>query len=797
VGNERITEDLVHERLRALGYFDDPDEIVVEKQQSVIQEIRKALSKASKSGTGKSAGYPEFIVTAPGTPDMVVLIECKADVKHHESPKRDQPKDYAVDGVLHYAKHLSSSYTVISVAVSGTPQANKWSFFVTPKGASREQDLVSPTGAPVTSMIGLGDLISAASFDPRVQRQRERDLIAFSMEMHVFMRDEAELEEKEKPLAVAGSLIALKDPIFAKTYGEYPAGELPEFWIQSIKKVIREAELPVAKLENMTQPFTGIQVHPELRKATKGYPKGLLSEIVTMLAEKVMPFLTIYHDFDVVGAFYGEFLKYTGGDGKGLGIVLTPRHVTELFGLIANVSKEDKVLDICAGTGGFLISSMVQMIRTATTEAEITDIKTNRLIGVEQNPSMYALGASNMILRGDGKANLYQGSCFDTAIAKGIKVHKANVGMVNPPYAKSKEDLHELRFVEQMLDSLDKGGTGIAIVPVSCATAPSVHKNNLLKKHTLEAVMSMPPDVFHPVGVITCIMVFKAGVPHSRTNRKTWFGYWRDDTFVKVKNLGRVDRDHTWPAVRDHWVEMFRNREVKPGEAVMQMVGPDDEWVAEAYMETDYSSLSPLLLETVMLDDAMLALKSARTITTSATAFEDTIAWRPFPLESLFSIRKGRRVTAAQRDPGSTRFIGASEYNNGITDYCDLDPIFDGHCLTVPYNGNSVGVAFYQDKPFFASDDVQVLIPKGTVSRWAMLFVAAMIRFERSRFSYGYKWNMARMRKTEIRLPATPDGAPDWARMEEAMRDLPFSSAVAAHMDDGAAFPNAGPDATA
>lgn len=564
MANERITEDLVDAKLRALGYYVAPDDIVVEKQQSTVHDIRKGLSKASKSGKGKSAGHPEFIITSPSTPDMVVLVECKAEIRYHESANRDIPRDYAVDGVLHYARHLTPSYTVISIAVSGTPQYNEWSFFVTPKGTTREHDLVSPMGAPVTEMIGLNDLFAAASFDPKVQQQREHDLIAFSMEMHEFMRDEAELEEKEKPLAVAGTLIALKDPIFAKTYDSYPAADLPEFWIQSIKRVIKGANLPVSKLENITQPFTNIQVHPELRKPTKGYPKGLLNEIVTMLAEKVMPFLTIYQDFDVVGAFYGEFLRYTGGDGKGLGIVLTPKHVTELFGLISNVSKEDKVLDICAGTGGFLISAMVQMMKSATTEAEVEDIKKKQLIGVEQNSTMYALAASNMILRGDGKANLHQGSCFDDAIVAGVRKHKANIGMINPPYAKTKEDLHELRFVEQMLDSLAPGGTGIAIVPVSCATAPSTHKKNLLKKHTLEAVMSMPPEVFYPVGVITCIMVFTAGVQHAKSNRKTWFGYWRDDTFVKVKNLGRVDRHHTWPAVRDRWVEMYRNREVHP-----------------------------------------------------------------------------------------------------------------------------------------------------------------------------------------------------------------------------------------
>nr|WP_176705479.1 N-6 DNA methylase [Arthrobacter sp.]AXV46525.1 type I restriction-modification system methyltransferase subunit [Arthrobacter sp.] len=610
MANERITEDLVEGQLRALGFYDDQEAVIVEKQQSAVESIRTALSKASKSGKG-NAGYPEFIITSPDTPDMVVVVECKADVRKHDSTNRDQARDYAVDGVLHYARFLSPKYTVICIAVSGDARSNEWSFFVMPKGTTDAKQLLSPQGAPVGQMIGMNDLIRAASFDPNVQRQREIDLIAFSMEMHEFMRDEAELEEKEKPLAVAGTLIALKNEIFAKSYEAYSARELPEFWIQSIKKVIQEADLPNAKLTNMTQPFTGIQVHPELSKPTKGYPKGLLNEIVTMLAEKVLPFITVYHDFDVVGAFYGEFLKYTGGDGKGLGIVLTPKHVTELFSLIANVTKDSVVLDNCAGTGGFLISAMNQMMKSATTEAEVEAIKKKQLIGVEQNPTMYALAASNMILRGDGKANLYQGSCFDTAITQGVKAHKATVGMINPPYAKSKEDLHELRFVEHMLDGLAKGGTGIAIVPTSCATASIAQKRDLLKRHTLEAVMSMPSEVFYPVGTVTCIMVFTAHVPHTTSNKKSWFGYWRNDGLVKVKNLGRVDRNDQWPKIRDHWVEMFRNREVHSGESVLQKVTAEDEWVAEAYMETDYSGLSERDFERALLDYALFTLKGS------------------------------------------------------------------------------------------------------------------------------------------------------------------------------------------
>lgn len=767
--NERITEDMVDDRLRVLGFYDDEDAVLVEKQQSAVASIRKALARASKSGRG-GVGYPEYIITAPETPDMVVVIECKGDVRRHASANLDKPKDFAVDGVLHYARALSPNYTVIAIAVSGTPQSNESSFYVMPKGSRDAEPLISPQGAEITEMVSMDDLIGAASFDPSVQAKRTEDLIAFSQVMHDFMRDEAELEEKEKPLAVAGTLIALKDEIFAKTYDAYPAKNLPAFWMESITRVITAAKLPNAKITNMTQPFTGIEVHPELSKATKAYPKGLLNEIVTMLAERVLPFITVYHDFDVVGAFYGEFLKYTGGDGKGLGIVLTPKHITELFGLIANVNKDSIVLDPCAGTGGFLIAAMNQMVRGATTEAEVDSIKRRQLIGVEQNPSMYALAASNMILRGDGKANLYQGSCFDTAITKGMRSHKATVGLVNPPYAKSKADLRELRFVEHMLDNLAPGAIGVAIVPMSCATNDDDEKREIMRKHTLEAVMSMPPELFYPVATVTCIMVFTAGTPHATSNKKTWFGYWREDTLDKVKHKGRVDRNGTWGEVRDRWVEMFRNREVVRGESVMHKVGHADEWLPEAYVETSYDGLTTDLMEEVLLNDAILQLKTSRGL--SVADGIDQTGWKPFALKKLFAFEKGRRVTSAERVPGNTRFIGASEYNNGITDMCDLTPMFEPHCLTVPYNG-SVGAAYYQDQPFFASDDINVLRPKDpNVSRLALLFIASMIRYERSRYTYGYKWTLARMTETEILLPAIDDSTPDWAAMNEFMREV-------------------------
>lgn len=152
--------------------------------------------------------------------------------------------------------------------------------------------------------------------------------------------------------------------------------------------------------------------------------------------------------------------------------------------------------------------------------------------------------------------------------------------------------------------------------------------------------------------------------------------------------------------------------------------------------------------------------------------------WADFRLEELFTIKKGKRVTQAERNSGSTPFVGASEKNNGITDYCDLAPSHPGGVVTVVYNGNSVGYAFYQAKPFFASDDVNVLYPRSPMNKWVQLFIAAVVKHQRPRYTYGYKWTLARMKKTSIRLPVDSAGQPDSEYMESMMRSLPFSATI-------------------
>jgi type I restriction enzyme M protein len=626
--NERVTENLVRTKLQALGYFDISNTIKVDEQKTNIEAVTRLLKQASKTGGG-GKGSPEFIISNPEDPDFLIIVECKADTKDHASPelasiflgmplsedeesRKKRVVRFSADGALHYAQHLSREFSVIALAVSGQSETglliSTYLHTKDAKGRHHAKQLNAKTGAKIDNIIPWRDYIEHATYDPSVQALRLEELMAFSRDLHDFMRDDVKASESEKPLFVSGSLIALRDTAFAKSYKFLTPGELPNEWLRAIRKEMDKADLPGSKKSTITQPYASIAAHPEIAKAHRKYPKGVMNELVSRLNEKVWPFMSVYHDFDVVGQFYGEFLKYTGGDKKALGIVLTPRHITELFALLANVNKASKVLDICAGTGGFLIAAMHQMMRTATTEADRVSVRKERLIGIEQLPNMFTLAASNMILRGDGKANLHQSSCFDEDVTAAIKKLNCTVGLLNPPYSQKDEDLHEFYFIKQMLECLQNGGIGIAVVPMSCAVGPHPLKAELLKHHTLEAVMSLPDELFYPVGTIPCAMVFTAGIPHETSDKKSWFGYWKRDGFTKTKHRGRVDLDNQWPGIRDYWVDSFRNREVHPGESVMRKVGVSDEWCVEAYMETDYNKLTQEHFEKVIRDYAIYRL---------------------------------------------------------------------------------------------------------------------------------------------------------------------------------------------
>lgn len=156
----------------------------------------------------------------------------------------------------------------------------------------------------------------------------------------------------------------------------------------------------------------------------------------------------------------------------------------------------------------------------------------------------------------------------------------------------------------------------------------------------------------------------------------------------------------------------------------------------------------------------------------------DVAGWKTFSLQQLFDIRKGQRLTKSSMLPGRTPYVGASDAGNGITASIGQRPIHQGGTISLSYNG-SVAEAFYQPDAYWATDDVNVLYPKGFILNPKVgLFICALLRLEKYRFSYGRKWHLERMNNSEIRLPVGLDGSPDWEFMSNFIDSLPYSSQV-------------------
>ncbi|MDP3666056.1 MAG: restriction endonuclease subunit S [Sediminibacterium sp.] len=155
----------------------------------------------------------------------------------------------------------------------------------------------------------------------------------------------------------------------------------------------------------------------------------------------------------------------------------------------------------------------------------------------------------------------------------------------------------------------------------------------------------------------------------------------------------------------------------------------------------------------------------------------DTSNWKYFRYDDLFEIKKGKRLTKDDFIDGKTPFIGAIDSNNGYRDFIGQAPIHEGNTITINYNG-SVGEAFYQPNPFWASDDVNVLYGKFTMNKYLALFLIALTRMEKFRFNYGRKWETNRMNESLIKLPVKSNSQPDFEFMENYIKSLPYSKSI-------------------
>lgn len=790
--NERKTEEIIKDILREnKGSFttETGQTVYIEEQKSDNPRIDKLLQHASKRGGG--IGKPEFIVSFSNS-DVLLVIECKGDIKYHKSKTLNKYSEYAVDGALLYSSFLSREFTVFAIAVSGENEKElQIDTFLQVRGENTARDL------KIQKIYQFSDYFDILKKDVVKEKTDFTKLMAYSKMLNQHLRDDFEFEENHRPLIVSGILLALEDESFSSAYiKKQKPIEIADLPLTTIKERLEHDNIGEKKRDTVIQTYDFMRTNTKIinEKNKDGTPSTLLKDLVREIDKNVRPFLQDYKQYDAIGLFYNEFLRYANGDG-GLGIVLTPKHITELFTDLAEVNKDSVVLDNCCGTGGFLISAMKRMEEVVNGDkTKIKDIHTKQLIGIENNSKMFCLACSNMMLRGDGKSNIYQQDCFQIEEAE-IKRLKPTIALLNPPY--SKENGHkELEFVWNALQFLEPHGTCIAIVPQSCAMNTKKGNENvkerILKTHTLKAVMSMPDKLFDDSekSSVTCIMVFEAHKPHGDTT-KTWFGYWKEDGFKKKRPYGRIDIDGTYQEkIKDYWLDSYFNKKEIKGFSLLQHVNSEDEWLIEAYLKTDFEELkdsdfiNTLKEYTTFLYYNQLTDKVTSESYNGEKLFLDFSKWESVTLgwdektgEGLFEVRGSKTTPKSILDKQNVSgerkypYITTQATNNGVRVFYDIFTD-EGNILTI--DSAVTGYCAYQPQNFTASDHVEKLLPKFDLNVFKGAFFTTLINMEQKKISYGRKFNQDRVNETIIKLPFK-DGKVDWEFIENYIKGLPFS----------------------
>ena len=155
----------------------------------------------------------------------------------------------------------------------------------------------------------------------------------------------------------------------------------------------------------------------------------------------------------------------------------------------------------------------------------------------------------------------------------------------------------------------------------------------------------------------------------------------------------------------------------------------------------------------------------------------DTSSWKGYRAADLFEIKKGRRLTSADRTvEGNTPYIGALNHDNGVFQYIVQDPIFHGNSISVNYNSSAIGQAYYQEEDYWATDDVNVWYfreeNQHEFTRNIALFICTIIIQLGKAYAYTDKWKLEDMQNAILTLPATTDGKPDWDYMDSYMEKV-------------------------
>ena len=232
-------------------------------------------------------------------------------------------------------------------------------------------------------------------------------------------------------------------------------------------------------------------------------------------------------DRDTKGDVYEYLLSKLSTAGTN-GQFRTPRHIIRMMVELMKPTPEDIIVDPAAGSAGFLVEAGEYLRKNKNDLFLTANLKEHfnntMFYGFYMDRTMLRIGAMNLMQHGIENPNIE----YRDSLSEDNKDNsKYTLVLANPPFKGSidgeriskdlldvtKTKKTELLFLALFLRILRRGGRVASIVPDGVLFGSSnEHKairKEIIEKHKLEAIISMPSGVFKPyAGVSTAIMIF-------------------------------------------------------------------------------------------------------------------------------------------------------------------------------------------------------------------------------------------------------------------------------------------------
>ena len=571
------------------------------EQETLNSEIDKALTEYHSKSGGSGGNRPDaklllrnpktqqdfpILIEYKGYQDKLVKLDSDGNVENRNAKNEPLYKNingYAVNGAVHYANAIlhHTAYTdIIAIGITGHKDKDTGSlkyqigvYYVAKSNLGAGQKVgefddlsfLAPEHFSqfVENKIKTLTLTSEELDKIKAKRESEINISLKALNEDIY-KNEKGLGENDRVYLVAASIIATigipgKVPPLEKA--ELKSSTMVgnrdgDILVRHIKAFLSEKNLPKQKQDLIVRTLSNTLLTDNINKVKDG--ESQLKRVFGKIVDDLGIYYKIGLTTDFTGKLFNEMYSWLGFSQDKLNdVVLTPAYVATLLAKLARVNKDSYVWDFATGSAGLLVAAMNEMLNDAknsiTSPEELrrkeVQIKAEQLLGLELLSSIYMLAILNMILMGDGSANiLNKDSLADFNGKYGFgdtgKDFPADAFILNPPYSAKGNGMV---FVEKALGMMNKGYAAVIIQNSAGSGKARDNNREILKNNTLLASIKMPIDLFiGKSSVQTNIYVFKVGEPHDAKSPVRFIdfsndGYTRTNRKKASNNLKDTD----------------------------------------------------------------------------------------------------------------------------------------------------------------------------------------------------------------------------------------------------------------